>query len=423
MHSRYRRRNRAKAYRFHPPRHVPACVALGRLIAPLYLRTVLHVHTVAMDQADRDRLDALRDERVVLTPNHPTHDPVVMFQVSSMLGMRFNWLAAREVFENPVQNFIASRVGAYSVDRGTQDADALNTTRQLIRDGRNWLVLFPEGMEHYLHNIVLPFLPGAARLGLGALGDLADQGGDPPPVWLVPVASRYYYTADMRPVMQRELTRLERHLGLEGNGPGDWACRLDRIADLVLSVNEEYYGLPPEPGMLPAMRLDRLRELVINRVADSLGVGIPAPGKPLRNRVRRLMTTAHRRMQEPRGAGGDYGRVLAGRRNNWALRLIRELRRVMEFVSISPDFAEEPLTVENFLDVVSRIEVEVLGKWRCFGPRQVLVRTGEPLDLREYLDRYREDADDASEAAMLEVEDRVSSLLRETEGLMTSLPE
>jgi len=415
-------RRKPKAYRFRPPRHVPALMAFGRLAAPWYLRAVIHVTDVEISADDRAKLEALRHERVVLTPNHPTHDPVVMFQLSSMLKMQYYWLAAREVFERPLQGWVVSRVGAYSVDRGVKDADALNTTRRLLKEGRHWLVLFPEGMEHYLHDAVLPFLPGAARLGLGALSDLA-AGGDPPPLKLVPVASRYYYTRDMRPVMEQALTRLERHLDLDDPPPADWQARQDRISDVVLSVNEEYYGVPPEPGADVTARLVRLREVVIARVADSLGVPAQHRDKPLRNRVRRLMTIAHRRMQETPEAGGEYARELASRRLGWAGRLLKELRRVMEFVSITPDLAAGPPTVENYLDVIGRIEMEVFNKWRSFGPRRVQISVGEPVDLREYYARYQDDPDEASEAAMLEVEHRVRELLKSTAHLMTPLPE
>ena len=98
-----RRRKRARRYRFQPPRHVPACMALARWITPLYLRRVLKVTKVAIGEQDIARLEALRDERVVLAPNHPTHDPAAMFQLGTALGERFYWLAAREMFERPLK--------------------------------------------------------------------------------------------------------------------------------------------------------------------------------------------------------------------------------------------------------------------------------------------------------------------------------
>jgi len=386
-------------------------MALARSVAPVYLRAVLGVTRVEISDTDRGRLEALRHDRVVLTPNHPTQDPTVMFHVSSLIHMQYYWLAAREVFEFPLQGWLVARVGAYSIDRGARDTDSVHMTRRLLREGRHWLVLFPEGINHFLHSTVMPFLPGAARLGFGALSDLAER-SEHPPLYLVPVALRYRYLADMRPKMDAALKRLERYLGLESPAGRGWQPRLDRIADRALAANEEYYGVLAQPGADLATRLDVLREVVIGRVAASLGVEPPPADKPLRNRVRKLMNEAHREMQ----------RELQERRARTAARQYRELRRVMEFVAIAPNTAAAELTVEDYLDVVGRIEREVFGKWRCWGPRAVTVRIGEPLDLQPRLADFRADPAGASEAAILELEHRVRELLNSTANLLTPLP-
>jgi 1-acyl-sn-glycerol-3-phosphate acyltransferase len=413
---------RARRYRFRPPRHVPACMALARAVAPLYLRWVLGVTRVEIAGEDRARLEALRGERAVLTPNHPTHDPVVMFQLGARLNLQFYWLAAREVFETPVQGWLVSRVGAYSIDRGALDTDSVHMTRTLLTAGRHWLVLFPEGLNHFLHSTVMPFLPGAARLGFAALSDLAER-GQSPPLYLVPVALRYRCLADMRPAMRAALDRLDRHLGLSRPPSGmGWSARLDRIADRALSANEEYYGVMPPSGEDLAARLDRLRERVLSRVADSLGVAPPPADKPLRNRVRKLMNEAQRLMQPGSTPASDYERELIERRVRTAARQYRELRRVMEFVAISPNAAAADLTVEDYLDVLCLLEMEVRDKWHGWSPRAVTVRIGEPLNLQEHLADYRADPEAASEAAVFELEHRVRELLNSTANLLTPLP-
>jgi 1-acyl-sn-glycerol-3-phosphate acyltransferase len=206
---------KSKPYVFRPPRHVPLAMALARGFVRLYLRHELGVHKVILEPGTKELLESLRGQRVVLTPNHPSYEPPVVFHLSGMLRMNFYWLAAREVFEVPLQGALVSRIGAYSIDRGAQDSSALNATRRLIAEGRNWLVLFPEGQEHYLHDLVLPFLPGAARLGFGAIEDLLTGNEAPlPSVQLLPLALRYYYLKDMRSEIETMLRRLESRLGL-----------------------------------------------------------------------------------------------------------------------------------------------------------------------------------------------------------------
>jgi len=53
----------------------------------------------------------------------------------------------------------------------------------------------------------------------------------------------------------------------------------------------------------------------------------------------------------------------------------------------------------------------------------VVIRVGEPLDLRERYSEYQAAPDEASEAATLELERRVRHLLRETEQLMSPMPD
>ncbi len=419
----YRRKRAARKYRFHPPRHVAPCMTFARWLAPRYSRWVLGVTRVTVSPADAARLRQLRRERVVLTPNHPTQDPAVLFHFSTMLGMQFYWLAAREVFETTFQGWLVSRVGAYSVDRGTRDSDAVHMTRQLLTEGRHWLVLFPEGVNHFLHDVVMPFLPGAARIGLGALDDLAARGGELPPLYTVPLALRYHYTADMRPKMDAALRRLERKLRLDGAGGNDWHGRMDAIADRILDANEEFFGVMPQPDESLPQRLGRLREVVLSRVAAGLGLELPPPDKPLRNRVRRLLNETSRILQEQPRGGSDYRRELQERRRRRAEQLRKELRRVTEFVAFSDEYNDVAPTVENYFDVLGRIEREVFGRWRCWGPREVVIRVGEPLDLRERYSEYQAAPDEASEAATLELERRVRHLLRETEQLMSPMPD
>jgi 1-acyl-sn-glycerol-3-phosphate acyltransferase len=404
------------------PRHQPLIMAFARWYASRYLRWPLGITAVHLAADDAARLEALRGARVVLTPNHPAYDPVVMFQLSTMLGMSFYYLAARELFANPVQAYVISRAGAYAIDRGVHDNDALHLTRRLIVEGRHWLVLFPEGEAHGLHDLVLPFLPGAARLGLGAVHDLA-AAGPPPPVYLVPVALRYHYLADMRPAMRTSLRRLERRLGLAApDAPLSWHARLGRVADRVLDCNEEAFGItPPDSHDLQA-RLDRLRGLVLTRAAGALGIDVPPAEQHLRNRLRKIIAAAQRISHSLPQHGGGYARRLYRRRRAHTALLRRELARVLDFVALTGTYSYDVPTVENYLDVLGRLEHEVLGRPRIWRPRAVTVRVGEPLDLRQYHAQFVAGPEETSKLVTSQVERAVQALLAQTAPLMTPLP-
>ena len=95
------------------------------------------------------------------------------------------------------------------------DSDSRHTTRELLRLGRRWLVIFPEGENYYLHDIVLPFLPGAARFGYAVVDDLRREGCDDP-VYIVPLTIRYHYSRNVDNHIRSSLARLEQALSPRG---------------------------------------------------------------------------------------------------------------------------------------------------------------------------------------------------------------
>ncbi|MCH7472633.1 1-acyl-sn-glycerol-3-phosphate acyltransferase [bacterium] len=371
---------------------------------------------VEVSNDDAKKLRALAGERVILCPNHPSWDPPVIFQLSTILKLNFCYLAAKEVFDNPLWGMVARNVGAYSVNRGVKDIDSQHTTRLLLRYGRYWLVIFPEGTTHHLHDFVLPFLPGVARFGFGALADLAVE-GERPPLYAVPVAIRYHYLRDMGREIDASLTRLERKLDLDPAG-GSLLTRLDQIAFSLLSINEELYGLGPLPDASIGERLDRLREKIIEHVAEELGVEVPPKARPLRNRLRKLIVAANA-ARRGGAEGSEYEiAILAGKKRR-AGHLREEIERVAHFVAMTGDYVTQVPTAERFLDALGRFEQEVFGRPRFWGPRCATLRIGEPLDLQSRMDAYRAGPDEAIESAMDYLEDSVRGMLDEMMNLST----
>jgi 1-acyl-sn-glycerol-3-phosphate acyltransferase len=416
-------------YRFYPPRHVPWALALAAALMPLYLRAIMSVVRVEIEPADSARLRALLGQRVMLTPNHPSYEPAVLYWLSRRLGQRFCWLAAREVFEQWQQGWLVSRVGAFSVDRGIRDEQSLEAARSILAEGRNWLVLFPEGQEYYLHDTILPFLPGAARTGFEAL-DAMQALGVQQPLYIVPVALRYYYGGDMRPRMESLLSRLEQRLGLStharaaGQAYRDWLhLRLSFVADRVLDANEELYNVDPGPEDTIQQRLDRLREKIMASAAETLGTALPDPALPLRNRLRKLFNAANAVLHGKPELPGDYGRELLARRQRRAVRVKAELRRVIQFVALNDSYALEVPTVERFMDTLGRLEMEVSGRLRFYPPRVVRITVGEPIDLAAHYADWQARGEEAAEDVTEQLEQAVRTLLKSSRQLMTEIPQ
>jgi len=413
----------APPYRFRAPRHVPFFIWLAEHFAPIYLRRMMKVVRIEASEEDLAALRKLSGQRVMLTPNHPAQDPAVLFLFGRRLGMNFYWMAARELFESPLQGRVFSRVGVYSVDRGRHDQSALSQTRQLLSEGKNWVVIFPEGVNHQLYNEVLPFLPGATRVTLEVLDGLSSEMDTPPPVYLLPIALRYYFLQDMRQTALESLARLERRLGLPSDDSLGLDARLAPITVQVLELNERHFNVTPRDGDDEDARLERLKEIALLRVAEGLGIETLNPELPLRNRVRKLLNLSSQLLESGHPAGGTYARELDAARRKRVLQLRHDLSRISTFMAVRWSYDIETPTVENFMDVLNLLEMDLLGKMRVWGPRGVQVKVGKPVDVRQYYAEYKAAPAETVERVTLELENEVRRLLKSTADHMTPIPQ
>lgn len=150
--------------------------ALGRGVNPLlYLvsRAILQPFFHAyfrMERIGREHIP--KDGPVIIAANHRSFlDP---FVIGMMLRRPLYFVAKTELFSNPVIAWFLSSLGAFPVDRGNGDKDAMDTARQILERG-DCVVIFPEGTR------IRPGALGAPRRGVGRL---ALQTGAP----VVPIA-------------------------------------------------------------------------------------------------------------------------------------------------------------------------------------------------------------------------------------------
>lgn len=402
-----------RVYKFRPPMNNSFVIGAIRLFLPMILRRYLGVVAVEVRGDGLKRLSKLKGQRAILTPNHPSLDPHLIFHLSKLLGNDFNYLAAQEVFDKvpPVTGWFVQRLGAYSVIRGTRDMEAFDMTHKLLMEGKRWLVIFPEGISHWLHDVIMPFREGTARFAFKALDELAKDGA-PPPLYLVPIADKYVFIGDMRGEIDGALRSLEEKLSLTSD-PAKDTCfdRLRNVGKAVLSVNEKKYGVQPRPGAGLNERLQSMKELITANVAEKLGVELP-PDQPLLGRMRALYNTIDRIVQsEP--AASEYERKLQEREQKEARRLGHEVDRVMAFVAlaVNDEDDEDVLTAERFLDVVGQLEVEVFGHRKIREPRKAYMQIGEPMNLADRLEDYRKDPQGTIRATTIALETAVREML------------
>jgi hypothetical protein len=122
-------------------------------------------------------------------------------------------------------------------------------------------------------------------------------------------------------------------------------------------------------------------------------------------------------------ATNDYGRRQHARRMAAAYPLLLDLWRLENFIALTDGYVAEQMTAERFLDVIGRLQREVLGGVRQRVPREAVVRLGPPLDLAQCYDGYRERKRETVAEVTNHVQESVRSLLAELAGIGTVIVE
>lgn len=370
---------------FVPPRHNELLFRFAEVGVPWLGRLFGNVHGVAVDAGDIERVHAICSGRALLCPNHPTEtDPIVVFWLGVLARRRFNFLATRETLEGP-RGFLLNRIGVYSVIRGSADRESIRYTRRMLAVEDRRIVIFPEGLVYEHNDLLLEFQSGPIQMGFWALEDLEKAGRDVA-LPVLPLAIRYQCQAEPGPYVDRGLAELERELSLKPNG-GRYA-RLLQIGDTVLQKIERAEGVKPDPSRTLSERIITARKKVLERIAQATGTRLndsDSPGEQL-----------HTLTNELRGWVGalaedhtEYEERLWRQRIASAAPLFAELVRLHNFVALTGDYVASEPSAERFLEVLGRLQKEVIGKVRHPCPLRAHIGVPEVIPLESRLEAYR----------------------------------
>jgi hypothetical protein len=294
-------------------------------------------------------------------------------------------------------------------------------TRRLLAEMDRKVVIFPEG-ETYEHNdVTIPFQQGAIQIGFWALEDLHRLGRDPR-LPVLPIVLKYRCIRDARPAIDAGLAALEQALSLSAEPSADRYQRLRRAGARVLSHIEREHGIPANDAAPLNERILTAKITVLERVARTISVARPAE-LSLPEQMRRLFNAVYGFAEEFADATNDYGRRQHSHRLATAYPLLLDLWRLENFIALTDGYVAEQMTAERFLDVLGRLEREVLGRVRHRVAREAVVRLAPPLDLASCYDSYREHKRETVATVTDRVQGSVRALLAELSEMGTVIEE
>lgn len=397
--------------------HLPT-LRLWHVCLPFMLRRFCNVVAVDIPAEDGARLKALRGERLLLAPNHPTNvDPTLLFALSKAVETPFHYLACRETFDGlgGLWGKIIQRLGAYSVVRGTADRESFRATRALLAAPAGKVVIFPEGEVYSQNDSLLPFHGGVVQLAFWALEDLRKAGDMAGDISLLPIGLRYRFAQDMTAPIARSISALEQTLGLPATAPTEEIyTRLRRVGVMLLETLEVEYGLKKKSeteadDLTP--RMTAMKNLLLDRCAGLIGA-THTPDMTLPERMRALINSVYAVTHEaPTEARSPYRERLHREQAARVAPLLHDLNRVANWIAVQDNYVRARPTPERMADNLRRLEVEAFGKARLHGKQTGLVRVGEPLSLAARYDAYKVDRRGAVARVTGELEQAAQRLL------------
>jgi 1-acyl-sn-glycerol-3-phosphate acyltransferase len=387
---------------FFPPQLNLGFVRLCQTLLPW----VAHWHyqfDLEVEHESLNQLIALRHERVLLLPNHPTfHEPIVLFLLSGKLGQAFHYLGAHEQFQGLLGQLL-QRAGGYSIRRGLADRASIAQTLELLAQPQCHLAIFPEGGCSFQNDTVMPFRGGAVQMAFQSLAKQARQGNSIPNLYVVPISIKYRYTQNMTRVIDRTLSNLEQALGISEDDlalepfiPNPQThpfadlkntqnySRLRAIAHQVLSRIEQEYEFVSKPETAWNERIQTLKTHVLKRCEQqySLTTGIEERDRERAYKILNAMQSQAEALES-----GDIANDLS-----WNVGLVRKsMLRLLNFDAIYDGYVAADPTPERFLDTLTRLEREVfnIDQPPPKGHRIAKLVAGKPINLKDHWQRFQ----------------------------------
>lgn len=360
---------------------------------------------IFLDAADLEVFNRIpKESGVSLTSNHADEtDPRVVVELSRRSGKRFISMCNREAFDENfgIAGWALQRLGHFSVERGAHDSNAKTFAIDVLKNGREVLVIFPEGEIFYMNEVVQPFHSGAIDLSMQAIFDKRKTD----PNWtsfLIPMAIKYHYDPSVLSIVEGRISKIERFLSITPSGK-TLPERLLAIQKILISREEE----------LHRVELENQTEDLEDEIKDARRKILADVEKKYHGDF----TLKRRAIDEAWKLGAELREKLEEqadlKEKAQLIADIKTLQEVAQLASWHPHYFANTTSIDRMAEVVLKMERELFHIKRPpqLASRKVFVKLGEPIDLGKHVDDYAADAHAVRSALTEQLQERIQSML------------
>lgn len=356
----------------------PSGLVIGAAQALIRAQLAMSNKLFVQDE-DLSRLRNLpKDAGLVLVSNHADEmDPRVCLELSRLCGKRFMIMCNREAFNEGfgLAGKALQSLGYFSVNRGAHDNAAKDYAVDLVKNGKDVLVMFPEGEIFYLNEVIQRFHAGAIAIAMQAVVAMRQSN----PNWsayLIPMAIKYHYPESIEDILSRRMTRMETRLSL------------------------------PKLDAPLAQRLHRIQQTLLHKEQKTFGVKLKHDESDLEKEIEDTEAAILQLVEE------KHQKKLLSQKNlidqSWQLgaeirdlglsaqikKDLEDLKEVEHLVSWRPSYYESASCQDRIAEALLKQERELykIKRPSQLANRNVYVKIAEPTNLGDYAEHFQNDS-------------------------------
>ena len=297
------------------------------------------------------------------------------------------------------------RLGVFCVERGGDNAKAKRYAVDVVKQGREALVVFPEGEIYYLNDLVQPFKRGAVDIGMKAVVEMQTNRPDWT-VYMVPVAIKYRYRKPIYPILEQRIRQMERHLSLRIR-KSEIRTRLALIVAELLHRQEVLHQLKSGCARLTELneRVQEVRQAILLQLEQKYPRSTGTTSTGTMDGTWRLSSHLRNLLQQARAS------IPHSRKN--LNEDLATLKRLSDMGGWQPDYVDLNPSQERLAEMVLKLEREVYQVKRVhqLAHRDVFVRIGAPIDLRPFVPAHLQNAQDVRHRIAEQLRDIIQGLI------------